>query len=324
MISTRTIITTLLLVLAGFVVYRLGTVISIFLIALLIVFALEPVIRYMMRGVILNRQVSRGLAVIVTYVVMLLLLAGVISVGLPPFIIESQKLLKSLGTILQSFQLTDNTAVKLPDILPEASKLSGGVLSATLSIFSNLATIFSIFIMSLYMSLDWENLKIKFASMFPDKTKEAVADTINEIETSIGHWVKGEMVLMVVVGLLSLIGLLALEVKYPLALALISGLLEIVPMLGPILAAILAAIIGFADAPVKGIGVIVMYTVIQQFENNILVPKVMQKVSGFSPLIILLALLIGSEFFGVVGAIMSVPFTMILTILLKRFLRNQV
>ena len=323
-ISIRTIIFTFLLILGGYIIYRLGPIIGILLVSLLIVFAVEPLIKYIMRGVILNRRISRGIAVIVVYVILLFLLAGVVSIGLPPFVVEAQRLLKSLISIIQAFQFGEGISINIPDILPEASKLSGGVLSATLSIFSNIATFFSIFIMSLYMSLDWVNLKMRFAGMFPDKYQEMVADTLDEIETSIGHWVKGEFILMFVVGFLSLIGLLALDVNYPFALALISGLLEVVPMLGPILSAVLAALIGFADEPIKGIGVVVMYTVIQQFENNILVPKVMQKVSGFSPLIILLALLIGSEFFGITGAILSVPSTMILMILLRRYLRAQV
>src|SRR3989339_1307931 len=158
-ISIRTIIFTFLLILGGYIIYRLGPIIGILLVSLLIVFAVEPLIKYIMRGVILNRRISRGIAVIVVYVILLFLLAGVVSIGLPPFVVEAQRLLKSLISIIQAFQFGEGISINIPDILPEASKLSGGVLSATLSIFSNIATFFSIFIMSLYMSLDWVNLK---------------------------------------------------------------------------------------------------------------------------------------------------------------------
>ncbi len=82
----------------------------------------------------------------------------------------------------------------------------------------------------------------------------------------------------------------------------------------------LAGVIGFSDSPVKGLAVLVLFFIIQQSENNLLVPKVMQRVSGFSPLVILIALLIGSEFFGIVGAILSVPVTMISVIVVKKIL----
>ena len=92
-------------------------------------------------------------------------------------------------------------------------------------------------------------------------------------------------------------------------------------MLGPVFSAILAGVIAFADSPIKALGVVVLFTLIQQLENNLLVPKVMQRVSRFSPLVILLALLVGGHFFGIVGAIIAVPITMILSILLKRMLQ---
>jgi len=106
-----------------------------------------------------------------------------------------------------------------------------------------------------------------------------------------------------------------------LALGLISGLLEIVPMVGPIISAVFAAIIALASNPIKAVGVVVLYIIVQQLENNVLVPKVMQKVSGFSPLVILTALLVGGEFFGVAGAVMAVPATMTLGIIIKKIFR---
>ena len=160
---------------------------------------------------------------------------------------------------------------------------------------------------SIYMSLDWENLKRRFISLFPNKFKLEVLRIIEEIETNVGHWVKGQLVLMLVIGSLSFVGLAILQVPYPLALGLIAGVLEIVPIL---------------DTPLKSLAVIALFIGIQQLENNLLVPKIMQKVSGFSPLVILVALLIGSNFFGIVGAIIAVPVTMIAAIVIKSILKH--
>ena len=126
---------------------------------------------------------------------------------------------------------------------------------------------------------------------------------------------------MCIVGSMSFIGLILLGIDYPLALGLIAGLLEAVPMIGPFIALVVAAIIGFSMAPVKGLAVILLFAFIQQIENNLIVPKVMQRVSGFSPLIILLALLTGGTLFGFVGILLAIPTTITLVVVLKRILK---
>jgi len=171
------------------------------------------------------------------------------------------------------------------------------------------------------MSLDWENIKANFVSIFPRDLEDAVYDTLNEIEKSVGSWVRGELLLMLSVGVASFCALVILGIKYSIAISLVAGVFEAVQMIGPTLTTILAGIIGFAQSPMKGVAVIIVFILIQQLENNFLVPKVMSKVSGFRPLIILLALLVGINFFGIVGAICAVPILMIATIILKRTLR---
>jgi len=125
---------------------------------------------------------------------------------------------------------------------------------------------------------------------------------------------------MVAVGVMCFFGLVVLGVDYPLALGLISGVLEIIPLFGPFLSAILAAIVGFTISPVKGLAIIGLYILVQQLENDFLVPKIMHKVSGFSSLTVLVAILIGGRFFGIVGAMLTVPITMIGWIIVRKIL----
>jgi predicted PurR-regulated permease PerM len=168
------------------------------------------------------------------------------------------------------------------------------------------------------MSFDWINIKKNFISIFPDQMEDTIKDTLEEIEKSVGSWVRGELFLMLVIGVGSFIGLGILGIKYFVALSIVSGITEAIPMIGPIISGVLAGIVGFAESPIKGVGVIALFVLLHQLENNLLVPKVMQKVSGFRPLVILLALLIGTQFFGIVGAICAVPVLMIGVIVLKR------
>lgn len=322
-ISVKSILVALLMVLGIYVLYRLGTVIGILLLATLLVVSLEPLVKKLTKFTLLNKPLSRGFSVILAYLLLITILIFVATVGIPPVVSQLEKMLSSLSTITSKVNFGDYISFSLSDLLPQASKLSSGVLSVTISVVSNFATMVSLIILSLYLSMDWIHIKKQFISLFSDDKGEDVEDTINEIELNVSHWVKGELTLMLVIGLACFTGLQILGVRYPLALGIVSGVLEIVPILGPVISAILAAIIAFADAPIKGLGVIVLYIIVQQLENNILVPKIMQKVSGFSPLVILIALLIGSEFFGIVGAIIAVPTTIVGAVILKRILRSN-
>ena len=150
--------------------------------------------------------------------------------------------------------------------------------------------------------------------------KREIEDSLSDIEDSLGNWAKGQLILMIVVGVTSTIGLVIIGGgQYAASLGLLSGLLEFVPMVGPIATAFLAFFIYLPISPVKALAVVGLFVLIQQLESNILVPKVMQKISGFSPLTVLVAIFIGSEFYGVVGALIVLPTFMIGAILLSKF-----
>lgn len=322
-ISIKTLFVGLLMALGVYVIYRLGTVIGILLIAVLIVISLEPLVRKLTNIVFFNKPISRNFAVIISYLLFILVLIFIGTVGIPPVFSQLEKLVTTLPTILSKINFGNYINLSISDFLPQASKISSQVLTVTFSVLSNMATLVTLIILSIYLSLDWVNIKKQFISLFPDHHEDSVTNILNQIELNVSYWVKGELTLMTIVGLGCFAGLEILGVKYALALGILSGVLEIVPMLGPIFSALLAAIIAFADAPIKGLGVIALYIIVQQLENNILVPKIMQKVSGFSPIVILLALLVGGEFFGIIGAVLAVPMTIVITVILKKVLRSS-
>lgn len=320
-ISIKTVVFAFALALAAYVVYRLRSVIGMFSISLLMVFSLEPLIKSIQKVTILNKKVGRGPAAIIAYIIFLSIFVIVFTLWLPPFITETQKLLKNLPKIVNNLNLNDKIDLSMSKIISPASTIPGSVLSATVSVFSNITALISIVILALYMSTDWLNIKQRFISLFSHKSQDIVEDIITQIEDSLGSWVKGELLLMVIVGTLSFIGFNLLQMDYALALGLIAGILEIVPIVGPILTAVIASAIALAVSPVKAFGVVVLCLIIQQLENSLIVPKVMQKVSGFSPLVILVSLMIGSEFFGIIGALVAIPVTMAAFIVFKHIFR---
>ncbi len=320
-ISVKTVIITLLILLGVYVVYSLRSVIGILLLSTLVVVSMEQAINYFRKFIMFNKPISRGMAVFISYALFIIVLLTIFTFVLPPVVIEFQKLLVNLTTIIKQLNIPGDLQGILVDLIPQASKVSSSVLSATISVFSNLATFVSLLIFSIYMSLDWENIKRNIISIFPRNQEDTVHDTIDDIEKSVGDWIRGQLLLMLSIGVASFIGLAILGVRYAVGLSLVAAVFEAIPLLGPTLTAILAGIVAFADSPIKGIGVVALFIIIQQLENSILVPKIMEKVSGFRPLVILLALLVGGNFFGILGAVCAVPMLMVSTIIFKKIMK---
>jgi predicted PurR-regulated permease PerM len=319
-ISIKTIILTLLILLAAYVVYKLGPIIGILLLSTLVVITMEQSIHYFMKKILFNKKISRGLAVLISYSLLILVILTILTFVVPPLVIELQKMVIGLPSMVASIETPEEWQMSMVDILPRTSDISSGVLNVTVSFFSNIAMFLSVLVISIYMSLDWDNIKKGFISLFPRRLEDTVEETIDEIEKNLGSWIKGQLLLMLIIGVASFIGLSILGVRYSVGLGLLAGLFEAIPNVGPVLSAIAAGLIGFSDSPIKGIGVVSLFVVIQQLENNFIVPKIMGKVSGFSPLIVLLSLLVGAKFFGVIGAICAIPMAMIISTILKKFL----
>lgn len=319
-ISIKTVIFVLLLILGLFIVYRLAPVFVVLLIATILVVALEPAVEYFMSFTFMNKPLHRGTAVVLTYVLFLVALVFLMTMIFPPVIRQAQLIVERLPGIIESLSLETSFPV-VPDFSAQLASLTESAFSVTYSLFGAVFAFFTTFIISLYMSLDWDNIKKRFVTLWPVKNRKEIKSIIEDVETNLGNWVKGQIVLMIVVGALSFVGLLVLDIDYPLGLALLSGVLEAVPMVGPLVSAVIAGIVGLSDSPIKGLSAVALFTIIQQLENNFLVPKIMEKVSGFSPLIIIVAMMIGGTFFGVVGVLLAVPLTMVLAIIGRHLIK---
>lgn len=313
-ISTRSIIFLLGILLLTYIVYKMSSIFIILIISLIISIALEQPIKSLVR-----RRLKRALAVYTTYFAVIFVGVGLFTLVAPPLIREVRRFLESLPVMMNNLLLLRDYGMVFSDVLPQITKIAGNVFSITISVFSNMAVLVSIFFLSVYISLDWENIKNHVLSFFRDDLRDEVQEVMFEIEVSISQWLKGQLILMLVVGLLSYISFLVIGIDYALALAVLCGLLEFVPMIGPIVSMVISTLIVLAQDPLKALFVLMACVVIQQLENNLLVPRVMQKVSGFSPLVILISVIAFTKFLGIVGTIIAVPCVMVGYVLAKRF-----
>lgn len=318
-ISTRTVFSLLLIVFSLWVSFQIQEIIISLFVALLISLALVPLIKNLE-----VRKLSRPLATTLVYAVFLLLTVLLLAYGLSPLVDQTSSFISQLPSLLDTVLthplIASSSRQIIENVSGQLSSASGGILQLTLNIFSSFFTLITILVFSFYLSLEFEPIKKRFLSVIPDEGNRKKFDKVlDEAELKIGSWVRGELILGLAIGILTYVGLTILRVNYAVPLAVIAGILEIVPLIGPIISAVPAAVVGFAASPVLGLGVVALFILIQQVENTFVVPKVMQKVVDIDPILTLLVILIGGKLFGILGALLSVPVTLVVFIILKNF-----
>jgi len=200
----------------------------------------------------------------------------------------------------------------------------GDVFSRTASLFTGMIATLAVVSMSFYMSLQRNGMKHFLVSITPQQNQPYIASLTDRIQESFGWWMAGQLVTMIFVGVMYFIALYALGVPYALVLALLGGILEIIPYLGPVMSALPAAALGFGVSPLVGFAVVFAYAVINLIENHILIPQIMHKAVGLNPVAVILALLIGAKVAGLIGVIIAVPLAGALSLFVKDVLEKKI
>jgi predicted PurR-regulated permease PerM len=178
-------------------------------------------------------------------------------------------------------------------------------------------------VLAFYWTLEGPRIIKSFLLVVPQMQRESISDLFSAMESKVGLYMVGQGILCMVVGIMALMAYLLIGLPNALVLALVAGVLEAVPMVGPLLGAIPAALVALSIAPGKLIWVIVATLVIQQLENTLLVPRIMKKAVGVNPFVTLLALFAFSAFFGLAGALMAIPIAAMIQLALNHFVFQQ-
>jgi predicted PurR-regulated permease PerM len=188
------------------------------------------------------------------------------------------------------------------------SNVSGGFVKIISTIFGGLLSFILIIVLSFYLLVQEDGVTKFLGLITPVKHEKYVVDLWKRSQTKIGQWMQGQLLLGVLVGVLVYLGLVILGVKNALLLAVLAGMLEIIPVFGPILSAIPAILTSFIDGGVTAALLVTgLYIIVQQFENHLIYPLVVRKVVGISPIIVILSLIIGAKLAGFLGVVLSVP-----------------
>lgn len=219
--------------------------------------------------------------------------------------------IKKLGTDSQAQQ---GLFQVLKDNISKIEPWKDGIGSFVSGFFSFLSSFVLVLLFSFFILFDRESLKKFFLSFFAPKTRKYAAKKSEQMQMKIAEWIHGQMILFMFMGGITWIFLTIMGVDYALSLGFLTGLAEFIPYLGPFVAFSISAPIAFGSGPEVGFAVVIFFAVLQLIEGNILVPMVMSRAVGVSPLVTILAMLVGFEFLGVIGAILAIPLASIISL----------
>lgn len=284
------------------------------LLAIILAEAIRPAVLAMEQ-----RGVPRAISIGAIYLAILVVAAGSVALLLPPLTSQVQGIvraapeyaarLQEIHPSLAELQIDPNPAHALSSGLRgvDALPILRGALAIPVSLASAIIAIVSGLVLAAYWIGFTESIGPVLASRLSAEREQQVRAMAGELSRVWGGWLRGQLVLMLFVGILAFVGLAVLGVPYPVALAVFAGVTEILPIIGPWIGALPAVLLSVVQTPGLAIAVVVLYFVIQQIENHLLVPKVMQRAVGLHPFVVLLALLIGGALLGLPGVIIAVP-----------------
>lgn len=331
---------TLVLVFVAFsfwLLYRFNQVIFILFISMMIGTVIRPVVAWLHK-----HRLPRIAGVILVYLLLLAIIIGFVVLLFPLIVEQGATIADAFPGYYQSLrdQMVSNPnqiiirfseflPAELPGLQPlqptsqqmldTAGQALGYVGLAAQVIF--LAT--AILLLAFHWTLDGPRIIQSILPLVPKGQRDSIGELVTAMENKVGFYIAGQAVLCLVVGSMALVAYLLIGLPNALVLALVAGVLEAVPMIGPLLGAIPAAVIALSIAPSKLVWVIVASIIIQQVENSLLVPRVMRKAVGVNPFVSLLALFAFSSLLGIAGALMAIPIAAIIQLLLDRFVFFQ-
>lgn len=315
-ISHKTILFVFLLLIGFWLIYQIKDILLVLFIAFILMSALSSPVDRLER-----LKIPRVLAILLIYIVIFLILGLVGTLVFPPLISQSGRLLARLPEFINS--IFPNARIDIQTIIQQVVPVGGGVVKLSVGIFTNFITIITLLVFTFYFLLERKKLENDLVKFMGEEAGRKVFSIITEIETKLGAWVRGEMALMTIIGFFTFVGLTVLKIDYALPLAIFAGFLEIIPIVGPIISAVPAVLVGLSVSPLLALIVAALYTLIQQLENNLFVPTVMRRAVGISPLVTILSLMIGGRLGGALGALLSIPLLIVLRILFGHYLKSK-
>ncbi len=324
-VSPKAIVSLVLTLLGLWLLYLIHDIITLFIVVTAVVVVLSPIIKSW------ERYIPRTLAIIVLYVLVFVGALAITALIIPPVLSQLSDLLGMLQNTTIAGQFASDSIARLHDsfnlalqghgsegvsqLFNQFQGSLGAVYTKTIGLLGGVVATVTVFVTSFYLLMEEKNVYAFIQNLLPFSQREKATQITDKINDKMGNWLRGQLILMIIVGLADGIGLAILGVPYALLLGLWAGFTELFPYLGPWIGGAPGVVIAFATLGwVKGLIAFAIYMVVQQLESQFLVPKIMGKALGLSPVTIIFALLIGGKLLGLVGLLIAIPVTAILSI----------
>ena len=316
-ISAKTIVFTIFFILGLQLLWMVKALVFSLFVAFIVMSALDPIINFFERF-----KIPRSISSLVVLIVSLFLISGLLVSVFPPLVNQTTLLLKNFPVVLEGISpslgkdLLNYTSQYLPDLTTQAFGVISGV-------FSNMVFVFSTLFFVFYFLIEKDFLGSFLTKFLEENEVHRTEVFLDKVKLKLSSWFWGELTLMIIVGTMTYVGLLLMNVPYSLPLAVIAGLLEVIPNLGPVLSSLPAFFVGLSQSYFLAFSVLALYFIVQQLENNLIVPVVMRKAVGLNPIVTLAVLIIGGQLSGISGALLAIPITLFIETLILEFARGR-
>lgn len=320
-ISTGTMIRFFAIVFGLMLLYVVRDIVIALLFAIIVASAVEPAVSWLKR-----RYIPRILSGIMIYVAVVFFVFFILYLVIPVIADEMQGLATTLPGLREQIRSGFERVDALPfvsflienveDILQIPARytnaVGGGLLNLATSVFGGFFSLILIVVFSFYLIAQEKGIENFLRLMTPIQHEPYVIDLWERSQRKLGKWLRAQLLLGAIVGVLIFFGLTFLGMKQAILFAILAALFEIIPVVGPILAAVPPVAIAFLTDPTLAIFIIILYIAVQQVESHVIIPVVMRQSIGLSPLIVVIALLVGAKLGGIFGILLAVPLTAIL------------
>lgn len=315
-ISHKTIVfTVFFLGLLWFLFFIKDIILQVF-VSLLIMTILNPIVTKLNK----KYKIPRVASVLIVYALVIAFVIFIFVTVIPPLVEQTSAFANKLPEYLEQLSIpafiVNESAKQFTNII---AQLPSQILSLAVSVLSNIIAVLTVLFFALYLLLSRDKLESQLATLLRKEDADRIDNIILRLEKDLGGWARAQSILMVSVGFATYLGVSLLGIPYAVPLALLAGLLEIVPNAGPFMASVPLILVGFGVSPLTGLAAAALAFLIQQVENYFLVPKIMEREVGVSPIFTLLALLVGFRVAGIAGAALSVPILITTRVTLQEF-----
>lgn len=326
--SLKTILIALAIVTSVWLFIELKEIVILFFLAFIFSTALDPLV-----DILEKKKIHRVVSISGIYLFVIVFLALLFRSVIPPAVSQ----ISTLAVHKEAY--IDKVLVYFNGLSPEIREavksstlsLAGsfaqargiGIVSSAFGVFSGLVGFVVVLAMSFYLLLEKDGPEKLISSYVPTAHQAKTRSIVKKVSEKMSLWFRGQLLLGLVVFALVYIGLVILKVDFALTLAITAGFMELLPVIGPIISGGLAAMVALTTSPFLALIVVVLFVLIHQIENHILVPQIMRKAVGLHPVTVIIALLIGGKLLGILGIIISVPVAATFSVLFKELYKNN-